>query len=91
MGLLATVAAPLDRLLQDLPLYQTVLLGFVALLLLSVVLNVTRQLLFKDRNAPPEVFSWFPMIGSTYVVLCATLTLTLWSCSMQQMLTHRLL
>merc|ERR1712000_154135 len=65
MGLLATVAAPLDRLLETLPTYQVVLLGFFAFCLLSVVLNVTRQFLFKDKNAPPEVFSWFPLIGNT--------------------------
>jgi len=65
MGLLATVAAPLDRLLETLPTYQVVLLGVVAFCLLSVVLNVTRQFFLKDKNAPPEVFSWFPLIGST--------------------------
>jgi len=65
MGLLATVAAPLDRLLETLPTYQVVLLGFFAFCLLSVVLHVTRQFLFKDKNAPPEVFSWFPLIGNT--------------------------
>jgi hypothetical protein len=65
MGLLATVAAPLDRLLETLPTYQVVLLGVFAFLILSVVLNVTRQFLLKDKNAPPEVFSWFPVIGNT--------------------------
>ncbi|KAK5272883.1 Lanosterol 14-alpha-demethylase [Exophiala xenobiotica] len=65
MGLLATVAAPLDRLLETLPTYQVVLLGVFAFLLLSVVLNVARQVLLKDKNAPPEVFSWFPVIGNT--------------------------
>lgn len=65
MGLLTTVAVPLDRLVQTLPVYQLVLLGFAALVGLSVILHVGRQLLFKNKNEPPEVFSWFPLIGST--------------------------
>ncbi|KAL2415716.1 Sterol 14-alpha demethylase cyp51B [Exophiala dermatitidis] len=65
MGLLTTVAVPLDRLVQTLPVYQLVLLGFAALVGLSVILHVGRQLLFKNKNEPPEVFSWFPLVGST--------------------------
>ena len=65
MGLLATLAAPVERLLNNLPVYQVALLGFTAFVVVAVVLNVARQLLFKDKNAPPEVFSLFPFIGST--------------------------
>jgi predicted tellurium resistance membrane protein TerC len=69
MGLLATIATPIERLLETLPLYQTILLGFVAFITLAICANVLRQVLFKDKNAPPEVFSLFPVLGSTYVAL----------------------
>lgn len=39
--------------------------GFATFLVLSVVLNVLKQLLFKNKNEPPLVFHWFPLIGST--------------------------
>jgi hypothetical protein len=32
---------------------------------LVVIVNVLRQLLFKNPNEPPVVFHWFPIIGST--------------------------
>jgi len=60
--------------LLDEPLYQqlsqsstTVLVasGVAAFLVLSVVLNVLNQLLFKNKNEPPVVFHWLPVIGST--------------------------
>ena len=35
------------------------------LLVLSVALNVAKQLLFRNKNEPPMVFHWFPFIGST--------------------------
>ena len=67
MGLLATIATPIERLLETLPLYQTILLGFVAFIVLAIFLNVARQVLLKDKNLPPEVFSFFPVLGNTYV------------------------
>lgn len=67
MGLLATIAAPIERLLETLPLYQVILLALSAFIATSVVYHVTRQLFFKDKSAPPEVFSWFPGLGNTYV------------------------
>ena len=39
--------------------------GFVAFIILSVVLNVAKQILFANPNEPPVVFHWFPLIGST--------------------------
>ncbi|KAI1621360.1 cytochrome P450, family 51, subfamily A [Exophiala viscosa] len=65
MGLLATIATPLERLVHTLPTYQLVLLGLAAFITLAVGLNVARQVLLKDKNAPPEVFSWFPVLGNT--------------------------
>jgi hypothetical protein len=42
-----------------------VLLGFTTFITLVVGLHVARQVLLKDKNAPPEVFSWFPVLGNT--------------------------
>jgi hypothetical protein len=67
MGLLTTLTEPLSYLRATLPIYQLVLLGFAAFIGVSVVWHVTRQLLFRDKNAPPEVWSWVPVIGNTYV------------------------
>jgi sterol 14-demethylase len=67
MGLLTTLTEPLDYLRATLPTYQLVLLGLFAFTAASVAWNVTRQLLFRDKTAPPEVWSWFPVLGNTYV------------------------
>jgi sterol 14-demethylase len=67
MGLLTTLTEPLDYLRATLPTYQLVLLGLFAFVAASVAWNVTRQLLFRDKTAPPEVWSWFPVLGNTYV------------------------
>ncbi|KAJ5168802.1 uncharacterized protein N7482_004396 [Penicillium canariense] len=37
----------------------------IALVLTSVVLNVVNQLFFYNKNEPPVVFHWFPIVGST--------------------------
>jgi Cytochrome P450 len=65
MGLLATISAPIERLVSTLPLWQIVLLAFSTVLALAIIANVTRQWLFYDRSAPPEVFSLLPGLGST--------------------------
>ncbi|EHA19435.1 hypothetical protein CBS147343_10445 [Aspergillus niger] len=36
-----------------------------AALLVAIVLNVTRQLLFRNEKEPPVVFHWIPFLGST--------------------------
>ncbi|KAL4873033.1 hypothetical protein BDV12DRAFT_209671 [Aspergillus spectabilis] len=33
--------------------------------LLAILLNVTRQLLFRNKNEPPLVFQWIPFAGNT--------------------------
>ncbi|KAL5339437.1 cytochrome P450 [Aspergillus crustosus] len=33
--------------------------------ILAIVLNVIRQLLFRNKNEPPVVFHWIPFVGST--------------------------
>lgn len=65
MGLLNTIAGPLaDRLSQ----FSTLTIGavsFVAFIVLAIVLNVLKQLLFRNPKEPPVVFHWVPIIGST--------------------------
>ena len=39
--------------------------GLLSLVAVSIVVNVLRQLLFKNPNEPPVVFHWFPFVGST--------------------------
>jgi hypothetical protein len=65
MGLFSTLAEPLERLAASLPLWQLLLLGFTAFFTIAITLNIVRQLFFYDRNAPPEVFSLVPVLGST--------------------------
>ena len=65
MGLFTSLAEPLERLAASLPLWQLVLLGFTAFLTIAITYNIIRQVFFYDRNAPPEVFSLIPVLGST--------------------------
>lgn len=66
MGLLQEVAAhPLAREFQTFSTPYQVAIVLAALLGLSVVYHVASQILFKNPNEPPMVFSWFPIIGST--------------------------
>lgn len=37
----------------------------VGIVFISVVLNVFNQLFLYNRNEPPVVFHWFPLVGST--------------------------
>lgn len=66
MGLLAAIV----DLLRDQFSYRSLTLilgaGLVALVL-AILLNVLRQLLFKNPNEPPLVFHWVPFVGSTIV------------------------
>lgn len=39
--------------------------GLLSLVIVSIIFNVLRQLLFKNPNEPPVVFHWFPFIGNT--------------------------
>jgi sterol 14-demethylase len=65
MGLLETVSGPLGAQIAQRGTAVVGAVGFVALLVLSVVLNVLKQLLFKNPNEPPVVFHWFPVVGNT--------------------------
>lgn len=65
MGLLEDAAGPLARQFSQLGIASQVGVVVVGVVLVSVVLNVLSQLLFKNPNEPPLIFHWFPIIGST--------------------------
>ena len=66
MGLLQELAShPLALQFQTLGLGSQVGIVLGGFIVLSVVLNIASQLLFKNPNEPPLVFHWFPFIGST--------------------------
>ncbi|KAI9744705.1 MAG: Lanosterol 14-alpha-demethylase [Claussenomyces sp. TS43310] len=64
MGVLEHLAGPLGSVAHD-ATGTFVAASVVACFVLVVVLNVLRQLLFKNRNEPPVVFHWFPVLGNT--------------------------
>ncbi|KND89481.1 Eburicol 14-alpha-demethylase, partial [Tolypocladium ophioglossoides CBS 100239] len=66
MGILSDVAGhPLAQHFQTLGLGSQIAIALGGFVVLSVVLNVASQILFKNPNEPPLVFHWFPIIGST--------------------------
>lgn len=65
MGLLGTIAGPLADAISSTSTTVLVLSGVVSFIVLSVVVNVLQQLIFKKPHEPPIVFHWFPIIGST--------------------------
>lgn len=68
MGILTELLLPLGSLGDELSKLSTPMLigvGTVSFVVVSVVINVLQQLLFKDKNKPPVVFHLFPFFGST--------------------------
>lgn len=65
MGLLSDLVARLCEHCSSMSLWALVGGGFASFLILTVVLNVLKQLLLKNPNEPPVVFHLFPVIGST--------------------------
>ncbi|KAK3695045.1 cytochrome P450 51 [Podospora appendiculata] len=65
MGLLQDLTGPLALEFSKLGTASQVGVVIASFIFLSVFLNVSRQLLFKNPNEPPVVFHWFPLIGST--------------------------
>ncbi|KAI0136541.1 cytochrome P450 51 [Xylariales sp. AK1849] len=65
MGVFEAVAGPLSQQLSKLSTASQVGVIAASLLFVSVFIHVTKQLLFKNPNEPPMVFSWFPIVGST--------------------------
>ncbi|CCX05384.1 cytochrome P450 [Pyronema domesticum] len=70
MGILTELLVPLQPLTGDLSKLSTpvfVAVATAAFVVLSVVLNVVQQIVFKDKGKPPVVFHFFPFFGSTVV------------------------
>ncbi|PGH18764.1 hypothetical protein AJ79_00177 [Helicocarpus griseus UAMH5409] len=65
MGLLADVLARVCAHCSTQSVWVLGAAAFASFIVLSVVFNVLRQLLFRNPNEPPVVFHWFPIIGST--------------------------
>lgn len=65
MGILGTLASPLAALAEDTSTTVLVASIVASFIVLSIVINVLRQLIFKNPHEPPLVFHWVPFIGST--------------------------
>ncbi|KAK3341390.1 eburicol 14a-demethylase [Lasiosphaeria hispida] len=65
MGILQEVAGPLSQRFSELGLGSQIGISIAAFLVVSVILNVIQQLLFRNHNEPPVIFHLFPIIGST--------------------------
>lgn len=62
MGLLNNLADGLSSVTST---WSGICFTFATLIATTILLNVARQLLFRNPNEPPIVFHWVPFIGST--------------------------
>jgi hypothetical protein len=65
MGLVANVLESVCERCSTLSTGALAGIGLLSLIVIAVVGNVLRQILFKNPNEPPVVFHWFPLVGST--------------------------
>ena len=65
MGVLQTIAGPLAGLLENSSTTVVVLVSIFGFITTAILLNVARQLIFRNKNKPPLVFHLVPFIGST--------------------------
>ncbi|KAI5296089.1 Lanosterol 14-alpha-demethylase [Ascosphaera acerosa] len=65
MGVLNDVAEHVLACCADHSPFLIASAGLAAFVVASVVINVLRQVLFKNPHEPPVVFHWLPIIGST--------------------------
>src|SRR5688500_1045335 len=65
MGVFADIIGTLCEHCSTLSIWALGGAVLLAVFVLSVVVNVLRQLLFKNPHEPPVVFHWVPWIGST--------------------------
>ncbi|KAJ5898626.1 Eburicol 14-alpha-demethylase [Penicillium tannophilum] len=65
MGLFASFLDTFCEHCSSQSIYTLAVVGSLSFIALSVVVNVLRQLLFKNPHEPPVVFHWFPFVGST--------------------------
>ena len=47
------------------PLFAQILIIPIAFVVLSILRHIVSQLVFPNKDEPPLVFSWLPLIGST--------------------------
>ncbi|KAI9660860.1 MAG: Lanosterol 14-alpha-demethylase [Trizodia sp. TS-e1964] len=67
MGVLAVLSEPIRELIRTNGLGILLVASLASFVVLSIVFNVLRQLLFKNPHEPPVVFHWVPFFGSTIV------------------------
>ena len=65
MGILGELLGPVSNRLSNLSTGVAIVSTLFSFTVLAIVLNVLRQLLFKNPKEPPVVFHWVPFIGST--------------------------
>lgn len=65
MGLFASFLDTFCEHCSSQSIYTLAVVGSLSFIALSVVVNVLRQLFFKNPHEPPVVFHWFPFVGST--------------------------
>ena len=65
MGFLESITGPLGQLASQHGTGVVAAAVFASFIVVTAVLNVLSQLLFKNPNEPPIVFHWFPVIGNT--------------------------
>ncbi|KAL2837514.1 cytochrome P450 [Aspergillus pseudoustus] len=65
MGLVANVLESVCERCSTLSIGALAGIGLLSLIVVAVVGNALRQILFKNPNEPPLVFHWFPFVGST--------------------------
>ena len=67
MGLLAVLLGSLSEQLSNRSIGVILAAGGFSISVLAVILNVLRQLLWRNPNEPPLVFHWLPFFGNTIV------------------------
>lgn len=65
MGVLQDAATAFDSYFGETATWKLIALSFVTFVTIAILLNVASQLLFRNKNEPPLVFHWVPVIGST--------------------------
>jgi hypothetical protein len=65
MGVFVQLSGPLGAFTSQTSTPVLLVAGVASFIVLAVLLNVLKQLLFKKPNEPPVVFHWFPILGST--------------------------
>lgn len=65
MGLIQAIAGPVAGFIGRSSTVTVIFTLLATFITLTIVLNVLRQLLFRNPNEPPLVFHWVPFFGST--------------------------